>query len=206
MPVHGAQPTDGAFQTAATPRKRNAWLRCGVLGEDADPIHSPGRPTGPPPGAGISPTRPGAIGAPIRPFRRLASPIWQDNSGEFLYMETRLCCMQTESLAAPCPRVGKSRCPAEMRKTRIARDRMVGPGVVPRHSDFNSLGCQTALTANTGAKGILRCCQISAIMIAMVRRFRIVRVNDRMQRGYRYALTAPTGRNFDPEFRPELTP
>ena len=27
-----------------------------------------------------------------------------------------------------------------------------------------------------------------------------------MQRGYRYTLTAPAGRNFDPEFRPELTP
>lgn len=31
-------------------------------------------------------------------------------------------------------------------------------------------------------------------------------VNDRMQRGYRYALTSPTGRNFHPDFRPELTP
>jgi len=31
-------------------------------------------------------------------------------------------------------------------------------------------------------------------------------VNDRMQRGYRYTLSAPAGRNFDPEFRPELTP
>jgi len=31
-------------------------------------------------------------------------------------------------------------------------------------------------------------------------------VNDKMQRGYRYALTAPAGRNFDPEFRPELSP
>jgi len=31
-------------------------------------------------------------------------------------------------------------------------------------------------------------------------------VNDRMQRGYRYELTEPVGRNFDPEFRPELTP
>jgi len=31
-------------------------------------------------------------------------------------------------------------------------------------------------------------------------------VNDRMQRGYCYRLTAPTGRAFDPEFRPELTP
>ena len=35
---------------------------------------------------------------------------------------------------------------------------------------------------------------------------RIVTVNDRMQRGYRYELTAPTGRDFDPEFTPELTP
>jgi hypothetical protein len=31
-------------------------------------------------------------------------------------------------------------------------------------------------------------------------------VNDRMQRGYRYSLTAPTGRDFDPQFRPQLTP
>ena len=33
-----------------------------------------------------------------------------------------------------------------------------------------------------------------------------VMVNDRMQNGYRYELSEPTGRNFDPEFRPELTP
>ena len=31
-------------------------------------------------------------------------------------------------------------------------------------------------------------------------------VNDRMQHGYRYALTEPAGLNFDPEFRPDLTP
>jgi hypothetical protein len=35
---------------------------------------------------------------------------------------------------------------------------------------------------------------------------KIIRVNDKMQRGYSYALAAPTGRNFDPEFRPQLTP
>jgi hypothetical protein len=35
---------------------------------------------------------------------------------------------------------------------------------------------------------------------------KIVTVNDNMQRGYRYELTAPVGRNFDSEFRPELTP
>jgi hypothetical protein len=34
----------------------------------------------------------------------------------------------------------------------------------------------------------------------------IVIVNDRMQRGYRYELVAPAGEEFDPEFRPELTP
>ncbi len=27
-----------------------------------------------------------------------------------------------------------------------------------------------------------------------------------MQTGYRYALVEPAGRNFDPDFRPELTP
>ena len=31
-------------------------------------------------------------------------------------------------------------------------------------------------------------------------------VNDRMQRGYCYRLSAPIGRNFDPEFAPQLTP
>jgi hypothetical protein len=40
----------------------------------------------------------------------------------------------------------------------------------------------------------------------MAKRFKTVRVSDKMQRGYRYTLPAPTGRGFDPEFRPELTP
>ena len=40
----------------------------------------------------------------------------------------------------------------------------------------------------------------------MVRRPKIVSVNDKMQRGYRYALAAPPGRSFHHEFRPELTP
>ncbi len=35
---------------------------------------------------------------------------------------------------------------------------------------------------------------------------RKVVVNDRMQRNYVYFLTEPSGRNFDAEFRPELTP
>ena len=34
----------------------------------------------------------------------------------------------------------------------------------------------------------------------------VVTVNDRMQRGYRYQRTARPGRDFDPEFTPELTP
>ncbi len=40
----------------------------------------------------------------------------------------------------------------------------------------------------------------------MARRLKIVHVSDRMQHGYSYALTAPVGRDFNPEFRPELTP
>lgn len=34
----------------------------------------------------------------------------------------------------------------------------------------------------------------------------IVRVDDKMQREYTYALTEPEGENFDPLFQPELTP
>lgn len=37
-------------------------------------------------------------------------------------------------------------------------------------------------------------------------RRRTVVVKDKMQKGYRYLRTAPVGRNFDPQFRPELTP
>lgn len=35
---------------------------------------------------------------------------------------------------------------------------------------------------------------------------RTITVNDRMQRGYRYTLTARTGQGFAPEFTPDLTP
>ena len=35
---------------------------------------------------------------------------------------------------------------------------------------------------------------------------RIVVVNDKMQQGYRYALVAPAGGDFHPDFTPELTP
>ena len=35
---------------------------------------------------------------------------------------------------------------------------------------------------------------------------RQVTVRDRMQKGYRYFRTEPPGRNFHPDFRPELTP
>ena len=37
-------------------------------------------------------------------------------------------------------------------------------------------------------------------------RTREIEVNDLMQRGYRYGLSAPLGRNFDADFSPELTP
>jgi hypothetical protein len=35
---------------------------------------------------------------------------------------------------------------------------------------------------------------------------KIVTVRDKMQSGYRYELTAHTGKKFHPDFRPELTP
>lgn len=33
-----------------------------------------------------------------------------------------------------------------------------------------------------------------------------VTVNDKMQKGYTYTLTEPMGKNFHPDFKPELTP
>jgi hypothetical protein len=38
------------------------------------------------------------------------------------------------------------------------------------------------------------------------KRNKIVVVNDRMQKGYRYELVAPVGQDFPSDFRPELTP
>jgi hypothetical protein len=45
-----------------------------------------------------------------------------------------------------------------------------------------------------------------SLKIRMRSRGKLVIVNDKMQRGYRYLRTEPIGRNFDPEFKPELTP
>ena len=39
-----------------------------------------------------------------------------------------------------------------------------------------------------------------------IRKIKIVRVNDKMQKFYSYKLTEPEGKNFDKRFRPELTP
>ncbi|MFA7302719.1 MAG: hypothetical protein WC030_03150 [Candidatus Paceibacterota bacterium] len=35
---------------------------------------------------------------------------------------------------------------------------------------------------------------------------RVVRVSDRMQKGYEYTCSEPAGKNFDPHFKPDLTP
>ena len=35
---------------------------------------------------------------------------------------------------------------------------------------------------------------------------KIIVVNDTMQKNYRYELSEPIGKNFDPRFKPELTP
>ena len=40
----------------------------------------------------------------------------------------------------------------------------MGPGEVPRLSNFNNLQCQTSLTALTGAKGIFLRCQTGTIV------------------------------------------
>lgn len=40
----------------------------------------------------------------------------------------------------------------------------------------------------------------------MAQRQIIIDVNDSMQQGYVYTLLAPNGKDFDPEFKPDLTP
>jgi hypothetical protein len=35
---------------------------------------------------------------------------------------------------------------------------------------------------------------------------KVIRVSDTMQKGYRYTLVAPMGKQFDPAFKPDLTP
>lgn len=44
---------------------------------------------------------------------------------------------------------------------------MAVPRVVPQHNDFNSLQCQTSLTAITGAKGILPRCKTGTVTAPM---------------------------------------
>ena len=43
-------------------------------------------------------------------------------------------------------------------------------------------------------------------MTAKSLKSRVVEVNDKMQHGYSYLLTEPIGRNFHPDFKPQLTP
>src|SRR6516225_6077653 len=74
MPVHGARATDGAFQTAAIRRTSNAGPPFSAWGDFAGQIHSPERPTGRAPEAGIPPARRGVTGAAIRDMRRTSAP------------------------------------------------------------------------------------------------------------------------------------
>ena len=39
-----------------------------------------------------------------------------------------------------------------------------------------------------------------------IKKLKRIVVKDSMQKGYSYDLSAPVGKNFDPEFKPELTP
>lgn len=42
--------------------------------------------------------------------------------------------------------------------------------------------------------------------MATTEHHRVVTVNDKMQKNYRYVLTEPPGKNFHPDFKPQLTP
>ena len=53
---------------------------------------------------------------------------------------------------------------------------------------------------------LIRCGDPTPPTGIMKKKRRSILVRDKMQRDFRYDLTEPIGRNFDPEFRPELTP
>lgn len=40
----------------------------------------------------------------------------------------------------------------------------------------------------------------------MNKKKRVIVVNDKMQKNYKYELAEPIGKNFDPDFKPDLTP
>ena len=42
-------------------------------------------------------------------------------------------------------------------------------------------------------------------MVEKQKTFRMVQVNDKMQHDYQYMLTEPGGKNFHPDFKPQLT-
>ncbi|MDQ5928026.1 MAG: hypothetical protein QG633_464 [Patescibacteria group bacterium] len=50
-----------------------------------------------------------------------------------------------------------------------------------------------------------RACTLCILFDFQMRK-RIVSVNDKMQKGYRYELSEPAGKNYLPEFKPDLTP
>lgn len=47
---------------------------------------------------------------------------------------------------------------------------------------------------------------LSTVSCSNYMKTRTVLVNDRMQKRYQYTCSKPVGRNFDPRFRPQLTP
>jgi hypothetical protein len=48
--------------------------------------------------------------------------------------------------------------------------------------------------------------QSAAFYFDILKHMKKITVNDKMQKGYTYELTEPTGRNFHPDFKPDLTP
>jgi len=61
------------------------------------------------------------------------------------------------------------------------------PRVVPRHSDFNNLDCQTALSAIKGAKGILPRCKTGIVPNAQLGRCALLPLNVRYSPESRYS-------------------
>src|SRR5450631_1984646 len=73
------------------------------------------------------------------------------------------------------------------------------------HSTMDERDGEAWYNVRAGMKILFDCGTPSGLVNSDMRK-RTVIVNDKMQKDYRYALTAPAGRGFDPEFTPQLTP
>ena len=141
-----------------------------------------------------------------RPFQVLPVTGWTAGAGCLVVAEIRAeagpLTLQVSGVATPTIMVAIVKLPDDGGYPGRARyqDRIVHPEFSEPEGRDRALSHKLHPVSDccAGGRYATRKASREAGMEDAVGRERIVTVNDRMQRGYRYALTAPAGRNFDP--------